>query len=551
MQKTINSTEFRKMVLSGARMLEINRAKVDALNVFPVPDGDTGTNMSLTMQSAVKEMNACSSNRFQEICDSVSKGALKGARGNSGVISSQIFRGICSVIKETKDTFDTKTFAKAMEAGTKVAYSAVSIPKEGTILTVVRCMSESAAKLAGKHKDFVEFLTALIEVGDEALARTPELLPVLKKAGVVDSGGVGLMTIMRGFLAAISGEETDLEEIPTEAVDSKKSEDDVFGDNSDIINLDLGDIEFAYCTEFFVVNLKQMTTLADIDKLKEKLMQIGDSVICIGDLELVKVHVHTNTPGVALSYALELGELDRIKIENMLEENRALKAKLEAEKKEMGMLAICAGTGLEEIFKDLLCDRVMEGGQTMNPSAQDIADAVQKINASNVFVFPNNRNVILAAEQAKALVTNRTIHVIPTKNVPQGFAAALAFNADEAVSENKTNMIHAIDNVASGQVTYAVRNTTMNGFKLKEGDIIGLDNKRILAKGDNIEETTLKLVKALKNDEHEMITLYYGKDVAEEDAEALAAKVSEEYPDCDVDFHFGGQPVYYYLVSLE
>ncbi len=550
MQKTINSTEFRKMVLSGARMLEINRAKVDALNVFPVPDGDTGTNMSLTLQSAVREMNACSSNRFQEICDAVSKGALKGARGNSGVISSQIFRGICSVIKETKDSFDTKTFAKAMEAGTKVAYSAVSIPKEGTILTVVRCMSEAAAKLASKHKDFVDYLTALIEVGDEALARTPELLPVLKKAGVVDSGGVGLMTIMRGFLAAISGEDTDLEEIPTEAMDSNKSEDDVFGDNSDIINLDLGDIEFAYCTEFFVINLKQITTLADIDRLKEKLMQIGDSVICIGDLELVKVHVHTNTPGVALSYALELGELDRIKIENMLEENRALKAKLEAEKKEMGMLAICAGSGLEEIFKDLLCDRVIEGGQTMNPSAQDIADAVQKINASNVFVFPNNSNVILAAEQAKALVTNRTIHVIPTKNVPQGFAA-LQFNADASVPENKTNMTHAIDNVSSGQVTYAVRNTTMNGFKLKEGDIIGLDNKRILAKGENIDETTLKLVKALKNDEHEMITLYYGKEVTEEDAQALAEKLAEEYPDCDVDFHFGGQPVYYYMVSLE
>ncbi len=551
MQKTINSTEFRKMVLSGARMLEINRAKVDALNVFPVPDGDTGTNMSLTLQSAVREMNACSSNRFQEICDAVSKGALKGARGNSGVISSQIFRGICSVIKGTKDSFDTKTFAKAMEAGTKVAYSAVSIPKEGTILTVVRCMSEAAAKLASKHKDFVDYLTALIEVGDEALARTPELLPVLKKAGVVDSGGVGLMTIMRGFLAAISGEDTDLEEIPTEAMDSNKSEDDVFGDNSDIINLDLGDIEFAYCTEFFVINLKQITTLADIDRLKEKLMQIGDSVICIGDLELVKVHVHTNTPGVALSYALELGELDRIKIENMLEENRALKAKLEAEKKEMGMLAICAGSGLEEIFKDLLCDRVIEGGQTMNPSAQDIADAVQKINASNVFVFPNNSNVILAAEQAKALVTNRTIHVIPTKNVPQGFAAALQFNADASVPENKTNMTHAIDNVSSGQVTYAVRNTTMNGFKLKEGDIIGLDNKRILAKGENIDETTLKLVKALKNDEHEMITLYYGKEVTEEDAQALAEKLAEEYPDCDVDFHFGGQPVYYYMVSLE
>ncbi len=551
MQKTVNSTEFRKMVASGARMLEINRAKVDALNVFPVPDGDTGTNMSLTLQSAVREMNACTSNRFQEICDAVSKGALKGARGNSGVISSQIFRGICSVIRDTKDSFDTKTFAKAMEAGTKVAYGAVSIPKEGTILTVVRLMSEQAVKLASKHKDFVEFLTALIEVGDEALARTPELLPVLKKAGVVDSGGVGLMTIMRGFLAALSGDNAELGEIPTEAAIEKKSDEDVFGDNSDIINLDLGEIEFAYCTEFFVINLKQMTTLADIDRLKEKLMQIGDSVICIGDLELIKVHVHTNTPGIALTYALELGELDRIKIENMLEENRALKAKLEAEKKEMGMLAICAGTGLEEIFKDLMCDRVIEGGQTMNPSAQDIADAVQKINADNVFVFPNNSNVILAAEQAKALVHNRTIHVIPTKNVPQGFAAALAFNPEASVPENKTNMTHAIDNVSSGQVTYAVRNTTMNGFKLKEGDIIGLDNKRILAKGEAIDETTLKLIKALKNDEHEMITLYYGEGVTEEDAQSLADKVAEEFPDCDVDFHFGGQPVYYYMVSLE
>ena len=550
MQKTINSTEFRKMVVSGARMHEINRAKVDSLNVFPVPDGDTGTNMSLTLQSAVKEMNGCSSNRFQEICDAVSKGALKGARGNSGVISSQIFRGICSVLKDTKETFDTKNFAKALEEGTKVAYSAVSIPKEGTILTVVRLMSESASKLASKHKDFVEFFNALIAVGDEALAQTPELLPVLKKAGVVDSGGVGLMMIMRGFLAAISGEDIGTDSIPTEAQTSK-NEDTVFGDNSDIINLDLGDIEFAYCTEFFIIHLKQMTTLADIDKLKEKLMSIGDSVICIGDLELVKVHVHTNTPGVALTYALELGELDRLKIENMLEENRELKAKLEAEKKEMGMLAICAGSGLEELFKDLLCDRVIEGGQTMNPSAQDIADAVQKINASNVFVFPNNSNVILAAEQAKALVTGRTIHVIPTKNVPQGFAAALQFNPEASVPENKTNMTHAIDNVASGQVTYAVRNTTMNGFKLKEGDIIGLDNKRILAKGENVDETTLKLIKALKNDEHEVITLYYGKDVTEEEAEALVAKVQEEYPDCDVDFHFGGQPVYYYMVSLE
>lgn len=549
MQKIINCTDFRKMVTSGARMLEINRAKVDALNVFPVPDGDTGTNMSLTMQSAIAEMNACNSNHFQEICDAVSKGALRGARGNSGVITSQIFRGICSVIRECQQSFDTKTFAKALEAGTKIAYSAVSKPKEGTILTVVRLMSEAAPKLASKNKDFVDFLTALIAVGDEALAHTPELLPVLKKAGVVDSGGVGLMTIMRGFLAAVSGEDIGADDIPTDAQTPKKEPE--FGDNSDIINLDLGEIEFAYCTEYFIIHLKPMTTLADIDRLKEKLMQIGDSVICIGDLELVKVHVHTNTPGIALSYALELGELDRIKIENMLEENRQLKAKLEAEKKEMGMLAICSGEGLAEIFKDLMCDRVIEGGQTMNPSAQDIASAVQKINASNVFVFPNNSNIILAAEQAKDLVTNRVIHVIPTKNVPQGFAAALAFNPEASVPVNKTNMTHAIDNVTSGLVTYAVRDTTMNGFRLKAGDIIGLDNKKILAQGLTIDETTIKLIEAMKTNDHEMITLYYGEGVTEEDAEALSQKVAEEFPECDVDFHYGGQPVYYYMVSLE
>lgn len=357
------------------------------------------------------------------------------------------------------------------------------------------------------------------------------------------------MTIMRGFLAALTGEEV-ASDVPTEAAETNNKEPE-FGDNSDIINLDLGDIEFAYCTEFFVINLKQMTTLADITKLKEKLMNIGDSVICIGDLELIKVHVHTNTPGIALSYALELGELDRIKIENMLEENRELKRKLEAEKKEMGMLAICAGEGLADIFKDLLCDRVIEGGQTMNPSAQDIADAVQKINASNVFVFPNNSNIILAAEQAKGLVNNRTIHVIPTKNVPQGIAAAIAFNAEDSVPENKTNMTHAIDNVAAGQVTYAVRNTTMNGFTLHEGDIIGLDAKKILAKGDNVEQTTIDLIRAMKNDDQEVITLYYGADVTEEEANDLRDKVADAFPDCDVDCLYGGQPVYYYMVSLE
>ena len=548
MQKTINCATFRKMVLVGAKMLENNRAKVDALNVFPVPDGDTGTNMSLTMQSAVKELSTTSSNTFMEVCDCVSKGALRGARGNSGVILSQIFRGICTVLRVSKPEVDTRTFAKAMEQGTKVAYNAVSIPKEGTILTVVRLMSEFAVKVAGKYKDFETFIPAVIAEGDRALAMTPELLPVLKKAGVVDSGGVGLMTIMRGFQAAIMGEEI-ASEVQTEAVQQQTEAD--FGDNSDIISMDLGDIQFAYCTEFFVINLKKSTTLADIDKLRENLMNIGDSVICIGDLEMIKVHVHTNSPGVALTYALELGELDRPKIENMLEQNRALKAKIEAEKKDQGMLAICAGEGIRDIFKDLFVDRVIEGGQTMNPSASDIATAVQKINAENVFVFPNNKNIILAAEQAKALVDNRTIHVIPTKNVPQGFAAALAFNPEASAEENKTDMIHAIDNVRAGQVTYAVRSTNVNGFSLREGDIIGLDDKKILAKGDDIESTMLDLVDRLKDGAHEIITLYYGQDVSEEDAEALAGKLAEKYPDCDVDFHFGGQPIYYYIVSLE
>ena len=549
MHKVISSTDFRKMIISGSRTLDINRAKVDALNVFPVPDGDTGTNMSLTLQSAVREMSACSSNAIAEVCDAVAKGALKGARGNSGVITSQILRGICSVFREGKP-IDCKVFAKALESGTKVAYGAVSIPKEGTILTVIRMMGEYAVKNAGRNKDIDVFLDDIIKEGDRALAMTPELLPVLKKAGVVDSGGVGLMTILRGWRASLAGAEISEDEVES-AAQAQKSEEEVFGDNSDIINLDLGEIEFAYCTEFFVINLKKSTTLADIERLKEKLMRIGDSVICIGDLELVKIHVHTNTPGRALSYALELGELDRIKIENMLEENRQVRAKREREKKQMGMVSICAGKGISDIFKDLFVDRVIEGGQTMNPSANDIADAVMRVNASNVFVFPNNKNIILAAEQAKALVENRTIHVIPTKNVPQGFAAALAFDPEASVAENKTNMTNAIGDVKVGQVTHAVRTTTVGRFHINEGDIIGLDDKKILAKGADVEETLVSLISKLKDPSHEVITLYYGEEVTEEQAEEMQEKLSELYPDCDVDAHFGGQPVYYYIVSLE
>ncbi len=548
MHKTINSSEFRKMILVGAKQLDANRARVDALNVFPVPDGDTGTNMSLSMQSAVKELTACQSSAFVEVCDSISKGALRGARGNSGVILSQILKGICSVLRKVEKDVDIKTFAKAMEAGTKVAYGAVSAPKEGTILTVIRMMSEYAMKIASKKKTFEEFFEDVLKEGDRALALTPELLPVLKKAGVVDSGGVGLMVIFKGMNAALTGEEI----TETYAPDGETAEaDGDFGDNSAILSMDIGDIQYAYCTEFFIINIKKSTTLSAIDRLREKLLAIGDSVICIGDLELVKVHVHTNQPGKALTYALELGELERPKIENMLEQNRQLKAKLESEKKEMGMLAICTGAGLSEIFKDLFVDRIIEGGQTMNPSANDIANAAQKINADHVFVFPNNKNIILAAEQAKTLVENKKLHVIPTKNVPQGFAAALEFNPEVSAEENKTNMIHALDNVKVGQVTYAVRNTSLNGFSIKEGDVIGLDDKKILAKSQSLEETVMRLIDKMKEDFHQVITLYYGEDINEEQAAALSETIAEKYPDCDVDFHNGGQAVYYYIISME
>ena len=548
MHKTINSADLRNMILVGAKQLEINRARVDALNVFPVPDGDTGTNMSLTMQSCVKEMTACQSSSFTEVCDSISKGALKGARGNSGVILSQILKGICTVMRKAEKEVDVRTFAKALESGTKIAYGAVSVPKEGTILTVIRMMSEYAVKIAAKKKNIESFLDDVIQEGERALALTPEMLPVLKKAGVVDSGGVGLMTIIKGFSAALTGEE--IVDAYTE-MDAAPAGDSEFGDNSAILSMDIGEIQYAYCTEFFIINLKKSTTLSAIDRLREKLMAIGDSVICIGDLELVKVHVHTNQPGKALTYALELGELERPKIENMLEQNRQMKAKLDAERKEMGMLAICTGAGLSEIFKELLVDRIIEGGQTMNPSASDIASAAQKINAEHIFVFPNNKNIILAAEQAKNLVENKTLHVIPTKNVPQGFAAALEFAPEASAEENKTNMIHALDNVKVGQVTYAVRNTSLNGFSIKEGDIIGLDDKKILAKSHSLEETVLKLIGKMKEDSHQVITLYYGEDVNEEEAAALSEVIAEKYPDCDVDFHNGGQSVYYYILSLE
>ncbi|MBE5733657.1 MAG: DAK2 domain-containing protein [Clostridiales bacterium] len=542
MQKTINGAMLKSMVLTAAKLLEVNRANIDALNVFPVPDGDTGTNMSLTIQSAVKELVNCRSNKITDVAEAVSKGALKGARGNSGVILSQVLRGFCSVLKKEEE-IDVKLFAQALKSGAEIAYGAVSKPKEGTMLTVARMVAEHAQSVRGKHKDFESFLPEIIAEGNRAVELTPTLLPVLKKAGVVDAGGKGLMLLYEGMYKAVMGESVSEEAVAPE-VDSADS----LMDHADIMSL--GDIEFAYCTEFFIINLKKKTTIADIERLREKLMSIGDSVIVIGDLEFVKVHVHTNKPGKALTEALELGELDRLKIENMLEQNRALMKKYEEEKKEMGMMAVSAGDGISGIFKDLMIDAVIEGGQSMNPSANDIANAVRRINADNVFVFPNNKNIILAAEQAKSLVENKKIHVIPTKNIPQGFAAALAFNPELPVEENKANMVHAIDTVVVGQVTYAVRETRLNGFDLKVGDVMGLDNKKILAKGKDVGQVTIDLIEKMRSGE-EIITLYYGQDVKEEEAVQLQEILSEKYPDCDVELHYGGQPIYYYYIALE
>ena len=544
MRKTINGQMLKSMMLSAAKYLDVNRASVDALNVFPVPDGDTGTNMSLTLQSAAKELANVRSNTTADVAEAVSKGALRGARGNSGVILSQILRGVCQVLRKEEE-IDVKLFAQALKTGAEVAYGAVSQPKEGTILTVIRMIADAAQSIRKKYSDFETFFREIIKEGDAAVEITPTLLPVLKKAGVVDAGGKGLMCVLTGMEKALLGEAITGE---TSFVVPEATASDNNLEHMDLLSL--GNIEFAYCTEFFIINIKKKTTLADIERFKEFLLSIGDSVIVIGDLEFVKVHVHTNQPGRALTKALELGELDKLKIENMLEQNRALIKKYEEEKKEMGMMSVSAGEGITSIFKDLTVDAVIEGGQSMNPSASDIADAVQRINADNVFVFPNNKNIILAAEQAKSLVENKTIHVIPTKNIPQGFAAALAFNPDLPVDENKANMIHALDSVTVGQVTYAVRNTKLYGFDLKVGDIMGLDNKKILATGKDVSAVTLDLIEKLRSDE-EIITLYYGQDVKEEDAEALAAAISEKYPDCDVEIHYGGQPIYYYYIALE
>ncbi len=550
----ITPSIMKRMFIAGGKMLEVNKAQVDALNVFPVPDGDTGTNMSLTMMSAVKEINAVNGTSMSELAEKLSKGALRGARGNSGVILSQILKGFSNIIAQ-KDECDARTFAKGLREGAELAYRAVSKPKEGTILTVVRSMAEEAVDVAKRNTDIKTLLDATVQKGEETLAKTPDMLDVLKRAGVVDSGGYGLITLFKGIIMGYLDQEvTGAEEYDsTDSPAKPQTIDSAFPDDNDLIvdYESLGQLDFGYCTEFFITNIKKRTTVTDIDKLREYLNEIGNSVICIGDLNLVKVHVHTNNPGKALSKALTLGELDKVKIENMMEQNRQLRARYEAERKPIGLLAVCSGDGFAAIFKDLLVDQVIEGGQTMNPSADDIASAAKKINAENIIILPNNKNIILSAEQSRTLVQNRNIFVLQTKDIPQGLAAVLNFSPDASLSENLENMTAAFSCVDAGQVTYAVRDTVIDKIAIKKDDIIGLDKGAIVTSGSDVEAVTTKLIEGMLTEDKEVVTLYYGQDVTEESAEAFVSKLEDKHPDIEFILHYGGQPLYYYVLSVE
>ena len=549
----ITASVMKRMFIAGGKMLEVNKAQVDALNVFPVPDGDTGTNMSLTMMSAIKEINQLSSTSMAEFADKLAKGALRGARGNSGVILSQILKGFSNVIAGCEEV-DARNFAKGLREGAQLAYNAVSKPKEGTILTVVRGMAEEAMDVAKRTNSIEKLLNAVLAKGEETLAKTPDMLDVLKRAGVVDSGGFGLITLFKGIIMGYLDQEvTGAEEYALSETAKPQASDSDFPDDSEMFvdYESLGELDFGYCTEFFIINIKKRTTVTDIDKLRDYLNEIGNSVICIGDLSMVKVHVHTNNPGKALSKALTLGELDKIKIENMMEQNRQLRAKYEAERKPIGLLAVCSGEGFSAIFKDLLVDQVIEGGQTMNPSAEDIASAARKINAENIIILPNNKNIILSAEQSRTLVQRRNIFVLPTKDIPQGITAVLNYSPDAPLKENLENMTAAFSNIDAGQVTYAVRDTVIGKRSIKKGNIIGIDKGDIVTCGKSVEKVTLDLIGGMMNPDKEVVTLYYGSDVKEEDAEAFAEKVQETYPDVEVILHYGGQPLYYYVLSVE
>ena len=557
----IDAEMLKKMFLSGAYNLEANKEWINELNVFPVPDGDTGTNMTLTILSAVGEVNSINNLDMPEMAKAISHGSLRGARGNSGVILSQLLRGFSKEIRE-HSKIDKKLLAAAMERAVETAYKAVMRPKEGTILTVAKGVAKRAVHLAKENISLDELMTLVIEEGEKVLAATPDMLPVLKEAGVVDSGGQGLIVVLKGAYAAYAGKAV---EAPKTAQDAQ-----VKKVTMPEIKRPEGEIKFGYCTEF-IINIAKPVPDKEVDKFKEFLESMGDSIVCVPDDELIKIHVHTNEPGTVLQKALIYGELSRIKIDNMREEHREMlglenaaaaaddkkedtdtdDTVTKAESKKYGFVTVAAGEGFDQLFNDMEVDVVIKGGQTMNPSTEDFINAISQINAKCIFVYPNNKNIIMAANQARDLTEDKKVIVIPTKTVTQGITAMINFAAECSPEENAMIMNESITGVQTSQVTYSIRDTHVDDFDIKSGDIMAVGDRNILAVGSEINAVALESVKAMMSDEAELISIYYGEGYTKEQAEALGAAIEEEYPDCSVEIQFGGQPVYYCIISVE
>lgn len=558
--KMIDAELLQKAFMAGAYNLERNKEYINELNVFPVPDGDTGSNMSLTIMAAAKEVGALVNPTIEELSKTISSGSLRGARGNSGVILSQLLRGFCREIKDKK-TITAKVLADGFIRGVETAYKAVMKPKEGTILTVAKGVAEKAAEMSSQKVTIEELAEAVISYGDEVLAKTPDLLPVLKEAGVVDSGGQGLMEFLKGAYNGLIGKEV----IDTEIQTADNAGASVQRSNVSTEDIDTSHIKFGYCTEFIILLENEYNM--DIEaKFKEYLTSIGDSLVVVSDDEIVKVHVHTNHPGLAFEKGLEFGQLTNMKIDNMREEHREKvimeqdkiraaeqenQAKKNEPKKPFGFVAVSVGEGLNRIFTELGVDYIIQGGQTMNPSTEDVLSAIEKVNAETVFVLPNNKNIILAANQAADIEEDKNVIVIPSKTIPQGIGAMIGFEPDATADDNTESMKEAMSSVKSGQVTYAVRDTSIDGKEIKTGDYMGIDDEGIKSVGTDITEVVVELVSEMSDEDSELLSIYYGSDVTEEDANALAGIMEEKYPDYEVELHPGNQPIYYYIVSVE
>lgn len=534
--KTIDAAMLQKMFLSGAKRIEAKKEWINELNVFPVPDGDTGTNMTLTIMAAAKEVSQITEPTMENMAKAISSGALRGARGNSGVILSQLFRGFTKEIKE-KEVIDMQLVSAALLRAAQTAYKAVMKPKEGTILTVAKGLAMKAEEVAMECDDLAEGLEIILAHGDYVLGQTPELLPVLKQAGVVDSGGQGLMEILKGAYDCLLGKEEITTVVHPAATISIADED-----------IDTADIKFGYCTEF-IVNVTNEYNAGTEEAFKEYLASIGDSVVCVSDEDIVKVHVHTNDPGLAIQKGLTYGSLSGMKIDNMREEHREKLFKMP--KKDVGFISVSVGEGINAIFKGLGVDYIIEGGQTMNPSTDDMLKAIARVNADTIYILPNNKNIILAAEQAAKLEKDKKIIVIPSKTIPQGITAIINYVPEQTAEDNRMRMIDEMANVKTGQVTYAVRDTTIDNKEIKQGNIMGIGDGGMLSIGTDVQETTLALIDAMVDEDSELISIYYGADVNEETWESLRELVEEKYPDCDVEVQQGGQPIYYYIISVE